>query len=216
MAAMNGIKFRQIISLTERCVARALVAAPLLGVVLLTGCSSLSTLEVANQLETIPLGTPFSEMQDRIWEGVRKRVVYNQYPVVGEARYFIDTWVSYYDPNDKTYSPLVYRQWPAGILMDLENDDLFVSVAVKDNTFSKGGVFLFLSSDYKYKGYFTESRDGRCEDSKERMKKEKQNYRDMGFPLLIDGARKRNNSADGFFLPDLPLRNYLPKKESAQ
>jgi hypothetical protein len=174
----------------------------LIAICFLTSCVGKlpSALDVANDLEKITPGTDFTELKmSRInVEGLKPRNI----------RYIFDAWIIV-DPNDKK----LYRQWPKGILLNLKENDQFITLPVKDNKYGTGRVEMFFNSSLQYKGYFAYSNMIYSIDKSERYSRELYDYKIFGIDKEREYAQKRVElrKADSHnwrnYLPKLPLRN---------
>lgn len=106
----------------------------------------------------------------------------------------------------------IYRQWPSGILLELAEDDLELSLQVVDVKHQDGGVFVYFDKQMRYKGYFVYSAGRYSSDDPARFGKEVSDFSRLGFEaeywrarlsmdLILAGGDALNR------LPRLPLSN---------
>ena len=86
----------------------------------------------------------------------------------------------------------IYRQYPKGILLELNENDVWFAPRLRDTFNSSAVLAVFFDSNMRYKGYFTRSSYSRTKDSKERFEAEKNSYKELGF--IAESARAQESS----------------------
>jgi hypothetical protein len=181
----------------------AIKSFPLIGfLLLLTACSSLPVIKnVANELESIPLGLSKEQIYLESYnEKLKSANLVNVRPKM-------NLWLMR-SPEVQT----IYRQWPKGILLYLEENDFYYSLPVKDNKYRTGSINIYFDKHNKYKGYFAYSDMYYSKDTEARFDEENLYYYENGMDKERELAIRRfelfeqdTHNMENYF-PDLPLR----------
>ena len=162
----------------------------------------------ADFLETIPIGTSYETIIGNA------RAVELPFSGLASANsnkrlnYFICLFVT---PNGRS----LYRQWPKGILLNINDDDMYCWGGVCDNSGNDvAGVDIFFDSKHRFKGYYAFSNSLFSKDDKMRYEREKQQFHELGLDEVSALAKKwdklaeRGNDVENR-LPTLPLSNWM-------
>lgn len=164
-------------------------------------CTSLpSVREVSDRLETIPIGTRLDEFpaSEEEW-----------WLQLGQAE---KQGVLFYSNLILRSSPGAgvefYRQWPKGVLLDLDASDVFVFIPVAEAQSGFGVVHVFFDSSMRYRGYLGISQ---AQDDRERFAHEVASYFELGLDHECEMAllRASMSSMDAHhweqYVPYLPI-----------
>ena len=163
--------------------------------------SGLTAKQVADRLEQFPIGASYQDIIQSFPEitkpaGKWSRVVFS-----------VHDWLLV-NPYAEGWRYLtIYRQYPKGILLELNENDVWFAPMIRDEFDSGALLAVLFDSNLRYKGYFTRSSYLRTKDSKERFDAEKKSYKELGF--IAESARAQESSKMLDAGPDA-LKN-LPK-----
>lgn len=213
MRRCRGIGRKRLKSQTEQIMSRQLIRLLLsLQVFWLVGCATtaygkISAKQMADRLEKFRIGTPFSRIAEEFPELVAGRTNGELKKVELLVHAFVRI-----DPCHEGYSHLtMYRQYPAGMLLELVQDDYVLSPDVADNAIQAGRMLVFFDAEKNYKGYLAHS-TARHSMDQDRLKFEKTNFIKLGLVEEAERARRADDlvKAGGDWkskLPKLPLKN---------
>jgi len=159
----------------------------------------------ANYLETIPIGTSYETVTGNV-SGVGFQ--FTKLDRVSKLDYFSCLIMT---PNIAT----LYRQWPKGILLNINDDDMCCRGIVCDTSANDVADFVvFFDRNHRFKGYYAFSHSIFSKDDKKRYKEENQQFHELGFdeisalaPRWARLAAKSDAKEDR--LPNMPLSNWI-------
>ncbi|HCE46753.1 MAG TPA: hypothetical protein DET40_24665 [Lentisphaeria bacterium] len=148
------------------------------------GCSSLPTVkEAADHLEKINLGTPLDQFKNKEFQAAVIGNQINHVPQYINAMLLVNPFA--------TSTLEMYRQWPEGVLLNLEESDLFIPLCLTDSSFTSGSIDVFFSNNMEYKGFLAYSYRGYSVDTETRFNKEKDAFSKLGLVEESALAEKR-------------------------
>ena len=161
--------------------------------------------------ETIPIGTSFEKATDV----ARTRgldTFFGLESVSSNKRLFYFGCL-FTTPDEDTLA--LYRQWPKGILLNINDDDMYCRVGVCDNAGnSVSEVDVFFDRNHGFKGYYAFSDALYSKDDRTRYQKEKQQFYELSLDKIAILAHKWDRLAESGNdvrneLPSLPLSIWM-------
>jgi len=193
-----------------------------LQLLLITGCLAqpgsrrelMTSKAMADRLETLPSGITAEQLFAEFPE--LKRQSGRFYPVTKFSVCVDLGW----DPCNETNETQLYRQWPHGVLIDLDTNDfrIYVDVADSKPEYNLSKLEVFFSSDMHYLGYFARSLNRNAADSEKRLATEKESFKQLGLIEESKYVRALTNSKWTYLeqmsiMPNMPLRKHIQSHE---
>lgn len=140
----------------------------ILFILLMCGCfgSGQNIRKVADMLDSVPLQSKM--VIDKGFLSINSCAEFNHKIEAADLGWRMDEWIgthiSSFDPSEYSF----FRIFPDDVFFKLEADDIIFpcNVAVPFN--NPGGLWIFVSSNYEYKGYYGYSDHVFADDSKSR------------------------------------------------